>query len=148
MVGLGDQGRGKLYKLTTNWTLSRTIFKDFFNTFEHLPLTASELFHTKDKYFWICLQNISWRISHFLKIQVNLWNIIAALSQVFFCHIFRTKDFRSFSKSFPSILTSHSEVTVQIYACFNRYIKWKVQFFDPIGCGNAIDTTNCCQMMS
>ena len=85
------------------------------------------LYHTKDAYFWICVQNFSWRIRH-LKIQGKLWKIIAACNvsnnapfpQVFFCHILTTepKDFWSFSNFFHSISASHSLETIQIQGCF------------------------------
>ena len=113
---LGSKGRGKLVKLTIKWTP----YKRFPNTLRVLLLTSSgsHTNHTKDSYFWICLQNFSWRIHHFLKTQRNLSKTItvcnvsknAVLPQVFFHHVLKAApaDFGSFSKFFQSISTSHS----------------------------------------
>ena len=113
---LGSKGRGKLVKLT----IKRTPYKRFPNTLRVLLLNSSgsRTNHTKDSYFWICLQNFSWRIHHFLKMQRNLSKTItvcnvsknAALPQVLFHHVLKAApaDFGSFSKFFQSISTSHS----------------------------------------
>ena len=116
--------RRKLYRLTIKWTLSKTVFKDFSNTLR-VPST-SLLHHTKNAYFWICLQNFFWRPS-FFKMQGNLWKIIAtsnvsknaAHPQVFFGHILRivTNRFSILFRILP-LYFSKLLCTIQFHACF------------------------------
>ena len=112
---------------------------------EYLSLTASILFHhTKNKYFWMCLRQFSWRTSFLM--QGNIWKIIApcnisktaAFPQVFFCHI--SILFKLFPVHFSKSVWYHSN------SCMFLYTKWKM-IVDHIACGN-VDTTSGCQMMS
>ena len=91
--------------------------------------------------------------------QSNLWEVFAAgkvsknfgLPQVIYCHILRTvpKDFRSFSKFFQLVVTRYSVGTIPIHMLFfNRYIKLKMQIFDPVASDDTADITNVSQMMS
>ena len=140
----------KVYKLTIKWTLSKTVFKDFPNTLRAPPndcfWESIYCITQKNWYFWICLQNLFWRISHFLKMQGNEacnFSKNAALTQVFFCYTLRTvtKNFRSFSRFFQFISTSHS-VPFKLMRAFNRYTNWKMQIFEPVAHGNAADTAS------
>ena len=75
--------------------------QQFKSTSNWLFLEVYILFHTKNPCFWLCLQNLSWSINHFLKMLGKLWIVLTACNfnendafpQVFFCRIFKTKYF-------------------------------------------------------
>ena len=94
-------------------TLLQTMIsiKNFLAFWEQFSLTASGGLYFvahKNTWFWKCLQNLSWRMKHFLKMNGNLWKVLAdcnfsknaALLQVFFknlSYVLRTHFFSKMS---------------------------------------------------
>ena len=109
----GTGGREKQYRLTITWTSSKTVFRHFPDILRVLFTDCFKIIASqKNAYFWICLQNFSWKINFWETFEKLLQSNVSkkALSQVFFCNILKTvpKDFRFFSKFFQSFSTSHS----------------------------------------
>ena len=147
---------GKLYKLTIKWSSSSRVFNYLPNTLRVPSTDYFKFIASHKKYrFLKCLQNLSWKI-RVNKMQGNFWKIIAAcnvsknaaLLQVFFCHVLRTvpKDYRSYSRFFPSISTCHSVVFKFIHPFFINQMR-DADFRTNRSC-NAADTANGCQIMS
>ena len=59
-VCLRTGGKGKLYRLTTKWASSKTVFKDFPNNLRASSTDCFKLIPSHKKLIlWICLQNLS-----------------------------------------------------------------------------------------
>ena len=114
-------------------------------SFGSFPLNPSILLHyTKNLYFWICLQKLSFRISLLEKLLQPVTFLKMLLLQSFpypFLLSFFVILFKVFSVRFNKSLWNHSDSWMLLCT------KLKIQIFDTMACGN-VGTASDCQIMS